>query len=88
MATPIRVDPGDVEPGIDAQLALGATITGMATAQATGLPLEGMEIQFYRYDEGLGYWAFIWTGDMVQTDASGNYEVKGLPSGRLQGGVP
>jgi carboxypeptidase family protein len=73
--TPIAVQGGQVEGGIDFALEEGGSIAGTIRASDTGLPIEGVEV--YIFDAGLTDLV-----DVVQTDAAGHYRsFPGLPTG-------
>ena len=80
-ATVVPVAQGQPVPNINAELVSGGRISGTVTAQAGGSPLEGVEIQLYRYEANFDHWNSIWVGRNIYTDTNGNYEVKGLPAG-------
>jgi protocatechuate 3,4-dioxygenase beta subunit len=72
-ATPVVVNAGGVVEGINFQLALGGSISGMVT-DPNGQPVANIQISVVKYPNGnYGF------GEM--TDPNGIYEIKGLPAG-------
>lgn len=76
-ATDIHVSAGSATQ-VDAQLAIGGTITGTITAEDTGFGLEGINISVYQWGDGewnrlLNYYA--------NTNPDGSYEINGLVTG-------
>lgn len=71
-ATPVAVEVGLDTPGIDADLAVGGTISGTVTGD--GDVLEGVDV--YAYDVLTGEY-----GGDVYTEADGTYSIRGLWSG-------
>ncbi len=72
-ADPVAVTQGTDTPNIDAALAIGGSISGTVTDEATGLPLQGVNVA-----------AFTPAGGWVQsdaTDSAGHYTVGGLHTG-------
>lgn len=72
-STPISVVIGSNTPNIDFSLATGGSITGTVTAEATGLPIENVEVDIFNA-----------TGNLVSygyTDNYGNYEAVDLMTG-------
>ncbi|WP_136057458.1 carboxypeptidase-like regulatory domain-containing protein [Microbacterium sp. K24] len=81
-ATPIVVDGGGAVSGIDASLAVGGGIQGVVTREDDDTPLENVSVQALdERNEIVG---------ATQTDASGAYDLGGLPTGsyRVRFGAP
>jgi len=70
-ANPIAVTDG-MTTSISIQLTRGGIITGVVTAEDTGLPLSGISA-YAAYEGGGSYW--------VSTDTSGHYKIGGLAAG-------
>jgi uncharacterized surface anchored protein len=70
----LNVSAPDEISGINAALALGGSISGTATDEATGEPLE--RICVYAFDTDTERFA-----GFARTDAAGRYAIEGLPSG-------
>ncbi len=73
-ADPVTVTAPNDTPGIDAELAVGGSISGTVTEEGTGNPIQNCYVTAYDAT----------TGDYVTSDnpdASGNYTVGGLPTG-------
>ncbi len=78
-AETIELNAGQTRSGINALLATAAHITGSVTDDSG--PLQGIEVQAYRYeDDGTGYsqWNQI---SGAQTDETGAYDIGGLQAG-------
>ena len=71
--TPITVTAGATRTGIDFTLAPGGTITGTVTAASGGAPLSNVSVGVYN---NAGTWLAT-----AYTNASGQYTLRGLPSG-------
>lgn len=72
---PVQVIADQVTAGIDAQLAVGATISG-TIVDDEGLPVAGVDVNAWSWwDSWPGY------GTWAETDATGSYELVGLPPG-------
>lgn len=72
-ADPITVTAPALVSGIDAALAVGGQITGVVTAESTGLPLD--DVYVVAYDTNGRYVTYDYT------DTNGEYVIAGLPSG-------
>ncbi|RLI02184.1 hypothetical protein DRO31_04710 [Candidatus Bathyarchaeota archaeon] len=73
-ATPVSVSWGDIATDINFLLESAAKITGTVTSEKDGSPIPGIWINITKYN----------SGDYVagaQTDASGSYQLAGLPPG-------
>lgn len=68
---------GHVE-NVDAELGLAATIGGTVQDEATDLPLSGIQVTAYRWDEAQSDW--VWSG-MGLADLDGTFVVAGLGAG-------
>ncbi len=75
-ADPIAVTAPDDVSGINAQLAMGGSISGKVTDQ-DGNPIENVEINIYNAAT-VSYITYSYT------DSSGNYVVSGIPSGEYK----
>jgi len=69
----VHVNSGADTGGIDAALAVGGSISGTVTDEATGDPLANICVDAFN-QSGPGWRS-------AQTDASGNYTITGLPAG-------
>ena len=76
-ATDIAVLAGETVAGIDAALALAGHITGTVT-DASGAPLPGIDVYAYVWEAVGSSWNYLANG---YTDASGAYDIGGLPAG-------
>jgi hypothetical protein len=76
-ATNIEVVAGEVLSGTDAQLTVGAKVSGVIT-DADGDPVEGIEVQAYLWDEDTESWEFAYYTESVET---GLYDLSGIRSG-------
>ncbi len=72
-ANTVAVVQGADSPGINAALAVGGSISGTVTDEATGLPLQGVDVEACDLARSSCRWA--------QTDAAGDYTVGGLRTG-------
>lgn len=73
----IVLEAGHVE-NIDAELSLAATIGGTVQDEVSHLPLSGIQVTAYRWDETQSGW--VWSG-MGATDFDGMFVVAGLEGG-------
>jgi carboxypeptidase family protein len=75
----LSLSAGDVETGIDAQMAEGATIEGTVTDAATEDPIEGIQVCVQdasgEGEESAG---------CAQTDAAGEYTITAIPAGSFK----
>lgn len=71
----VTVGVGQVRGGVDAQMPLGSHITGTVRAQSSGDLLASTQVRAYRFDGASWYPAFS-----ALSDASGVYDLKGLPA--------
>lgn len=75
LATPVVVGTGATTAGVDIQMPLGGTISGVVTNASTGQPIAGIRVSVF---DDLGS-ILPWAG--ASTDASGAYTVGALPAG-------
>jgi len=83
MADPVAVIAGSATSGIDAQLAMGGSISGKVTdstaagvnALNAGNGIGQVSVRVYTLDKSSSYYK------SSTTDSSGDYEIRGLPSG-------
>jgi hypothetical protein len=76
-ATPVSVVEGQLTSGIDFQLTIGGSISGTVT-DANDEPIPDLWVSASNWDVNSGYW-----GSSGQTDANGDYEIKGLATVEL-----
>ena len=74
--TPVTVAGGETKSGIDAELEAGATISGVVSAAATGLPASEVIVCAFKQSE------FVYGCDL--TDGSGSYAITGLAGGQYE----
>jgi hypothetical protein len=72
-ATPVSVSAGLTTPDIDAELEVGASVSGTVTAAQTGLPVAGVEVCAYTLDET--------EFGCEETNGAGFYTIGGLGAG-------
>lgn len=77
-AANITVGTSETVPGINASLATASLINGTVTDEVTGLPLENIYVQTYRWNLVSEQWDYVSTN---YTDATGNYSIGGLIAG-------
>lgn len=77
-ATPVSVVAGATIPGINASLALGATISGTVTGGSPVVPVNGATVEIYELI-GPGFWGS--SGQTATTQPDGTYELGGLAAG-------
>ena len=75
LATPVTVNAGAIFSGVDVQMPLGGTISGLVTGVTNGLPIDNIRVSVF---DDLGS-ILTWAG--ASTDASGAYRVGALPPG-------
>ncbi len=73
-ATPFTLAPGGNKTDLNANLQVGATITGTVTAADTGEPIKSATIRADRVDGGEAYYG--------HTESNGEYSIVGLPAGQ------
>ena len=77
-ATDVAVTAPGTTAGIDVSLALGGHISGTVTGPDSTTPLQNIDVNAYQWNAAGSYWDYINDAD---TDAYGNYDISGLPSG-------
>ena len=77
-ADEVSVTTGATTSGIDAEMEEGGEIEGLVTAAVGGTPIEGVEVCAL---EPEGEFAFV---SCALTNASGEYMVAGLPTGKYR----
>jgi hypothetical protein len=80
--TPVLVNSAAETSGIDAQLEIGATVTGTVT-DAEGDPVNGARVDVQPWWDAPGFLEFTSDAPSDSTNASGQYEIIGLPPTRL-----
>ncbi|MGZ4737041.1 MAG: carboxypeptidase regulatory-like domain-containing protein [Acidimicrobiia bacterium] len=71
-STPVTLAAGEIRQGVDAQLALGVSVSGTVTDE-NGNPIAGISVAVNPINDGSSAWG--------QTDAQGNYTTNALPPG-------
>ncbi len=72
----LSVVPGDVINGVDFDLVIGASLSGLLVDQTTAAPVETLTIALYDPNDLYNYWYVATT-----FDGFGNYSVSGIPAG-------